>query len=480
MIDLTEPQRQSPLAIVFLGIRLVRRIGLVQVGVGLVFLYNTVLAGSLVLAVLVVGGLFGSLSVLAWWRFTFQVLEGELVVRSGVLRANLLSVPIQRIQSLSIEQELLHRMFKLVKVSVDSAGSEATEFEIAAVSQQVAEALERATVTESGTVSGGASPSTNIEPHRDRFDDGEAIVHHDWRRLVRAASTMAPVAGLVLFAPLFAFGDEIGERLIGRTIDTAVDAARWWWIPIGVVAVIGVSVISNVIRVLLTDWDLTLRASTASVQRTSGLLSRTSRSSSIDRIQMITGRQNLLQRRADLSVMSLSTIGAGAIALIGCDGHQFDEVRRRVRFSPTQPTSHDHRIHPAEVWARVRVPTLVIPVLAVATGFLLTPWTLLALVIVPVRWELARRSVANSRWKVDDELCVREQLVSATTSQAQLFKANAAVVTQSIFERRRDLGRVHLVTAAGTVSVGMIPIADANDLRDRILLATATDQRPWM
>lgn len=481
-IDLAEPQRQSPFAIVFLGLKLLRRVGIVQLFIGVVFLWNTLLAGSLALLVIAAAVLFGAMGVLSWWRSTFQVAGGELVVHTGVLRSDRLSMPIERIQSLTIEQQLLHRMLGLVKVSVDSAGSESAELEISAVSRPVAEALERATVVVGATVP--SSIETEIVAPGPAAVIDDVVIHHDRRRLVQAALSMWPVTGLLILAPLVAFGDGIVSRLTGGTVETATESATrsatWWWIPVGISAVIGVSIVTNVARVLLTDGDLTLRASAGRVQRTSGLLSRTSRSSSIARIQTVSGRQNLMQRRAGLHWITMSTIGEGDIGVLGCDDAQLAEVRRRVGMSTGLPGLGDRRVDPAGAWLPVRNTLLTVGVFAVGGWFVVGWWSLLFLLAVPGRWALAHHEVRNVRWTVGDELAVQRHLFSAGFVEAPLFKANAVVVTQSIFERRRQLGRVHLVTAAGSVSVGMIPIAEAEALRDTILMAAVTDRRPWM
>lgn len=477
-MDLAEPQRQSPLAILFFGLKLIRRIGVVQVGVGLLFLWNTLLAGSLTLLVLVAGlalSVFGGLS---WWRSTFQVVGGELIVRSGVVRADRLTVPIGRIQSISIEQELLHRLVGLVKVSVDSAGSDGAEFEIVAVTREVAEALERATVT-------CASPPSTVEsvasPEQGRDDEADAIVFsHGWRRLVRTALTTWPVSGLVLLAPLFAFGDDIGDYLFGEPIDDLVGSLAWWWIPLLVVSFISATVALNVVRILLTDWKLTLRASAGRVQRTSGLLSRTSRASSVERIQMVSSRQNLLQRRAGLHSVTLSTIGDGDMSLNGCDPTQFDDIRRRVQIAERSPHVDDRRVHPSTAWPPLRNTLVVVGAVVVGFWFVVGPWALFASVVLAPVWAAMRRAVSNQRWTIGDELASHHHLLSSSLDQAPVFKANAVVVSRSIFERRRGLARIRLDTAAGSIEIGMIPLDEARAVRDVILLAASTDRRRWM
>ena len=143
MIDLTEPQRQSPFAIVMLGVRLVRSLGIVQLVVAIAVIVRWAADGRLLVAIVVAGALFLTLSALSWWRYTFRFVDDELVVTSGVLRADRLTVPIDRIQSIAVEQELLHRVTGLVKVVIDTAGSSQAEFTIDAVARPVADELRR-------------------------------------------------------------------------------------------------------------------------------------------------------------------------------------------------------------------------------------------------------------------------------------------------------------------------------------------------
>lgn len=123
MIDLSVPQRQSPLAIVFLGVRILRSLGIAQIVVVVLFILRAPFNGALSVMPFVIIVVFAGFSALAWWRYTFQVLNDELVVTKGILRVVCLNVPIERIQSIVIEQQLLHRLTDLVRVAVDTAGS---------------------------------------------------------------------------------------------------------------------------------------------------------------------------------------------------------------------------------------------------------------------------------------------------------------------------------------------------------------------
>ena len=476
MIDLRQPQRQSPLAIVFLAIRIIRSLGLAQIAVAALFVLQAQLDGRMILVPFALILAFGAFSALSWWRYTFQLLDDELVVVKGVLRVDRLTVPVDRIQSLGIDQELLHRMTGLVKVSVDTAGSSEAEFTIDAVSRTVAEELQRSAVIATPTV----APVVGDGPAPPQADDDRVVFTHDAARLMRAALTMWPLTGLFILGPLVAFGEQFSRQVNERFGEIEIDSSQfaWWWIPAAIVGFVLLSVLLNIVRVMLADWQMTLRASSTSLRRTSGLLSRTSKASSVARVQVISSDQNPLQRRAGLRTIGLSTIGEGDLTLLGCDDDQFDIVRGLAGSSSHRAL--ERTIHPAEIFLAVRNITVTMTIAAVVAWFTVGWWALLAYVVVPLVWFTQRRHVRNFRWDLGPELATFSRVFDTSTRQALLRKTNAVRVTQSIFQRRRGLGSVHLATAAGTISVGMIPIAEAHAVRDTILATAESDPRPWM
>ena len=484
MIDLAEPQRQSPLAIVMIGIRFVRSLGIVQLIVAIAVILRWAADGRLLFAIVVVGALFFTVSVLSWWRYTFRLVDGELVVTRGVVRTDRLTVPVGRIQSVSIEQELLHRVTGLVKVVIDTAGSSQAEFTIDAVARPVADELHRRVGV---GAPGVASISTRAtEPH----GAAERIVFlHDPRRLVLTALTMSPWAGLALLVPLLAVSQEAFEPVVDRISDAApevtADSFGWWSVPAILLAALVIVVVLNLSRVLLTDWQLALRADATSLRRTAGLLSRTSTTSTRNRVQVMVGRQNPLQRLAGLHDIHLSNAGVGDLRFGGCRDDEVAATAALVGLTPLDALRPDRRVHPALVWFRVRNTSVAAIVAAgVATPFV-GWWSMVALaigapVVVALVWWATTRHVRTHRWSLGSELATSSHVIASSTEQMLLRKTNSVKVTQNMFERRRRLGRVHVATAAGTVTIGMIPIDEANAVRDVILYGVETDRRSWM
>jgi putative membrane protein len=477
VIDLSQPQRQSPLAVVFLGLRAVRSLGVVQFVVLGLFIVRGAADGRL----LIVGGVAASglavISVLSWWRYTFQLVGGELVVTSGVLRINRLSVDVGRIQSVAIEQELLHRLTDLVKVVVDTAGSSQAEFIIDAIPRPVAEELQQ-------QATGLASNSARVVPIEPARPAERIVFRHTPGRLAVAALTASPWAGLALLVPLLAIDEVVLDPITDQLSEWAPDAdlasLGWWLVPVvGVAIAVFVSLL-NLARVFLADWGLALRTDSTTLRRTSGLLSRASTTSTVARVQVLASRRNPLQRWAGLHDLHLSNVGQGDMRLIGCCDSEFAVTSALAGLTSVEDLPLDRRVHPAEIWLSVRNASLFAAAAAVAGSFLVGWWALCSFVVVVAVWWATRRHVHTYRWSLGSEVATSRLVISSSTQQALIRKANVVRVTQSIFERRRGLGRVEVVTAAGTIAVGMIPIAEARAVRDVIVHGVETDRRVWM
>lgn len=65
--------------------------------------------------------------VLQYLRFSYRITPKQIVIQKGVLRRQNRSIPIERIQNIQIEQNLVARVVGLAKVTIETAGSSATE-----------------------------------------------------------------------------------------------------------------------------------------------------------------------------------------------------------------------------------------------------------------------------------------------------------------------------------------------------------------
>src|SRR5690606_31865235 len=102
----------------------------------------------------------GLASIWQYLTYRYGIGEDALVIRSGLLERSLRVIPFARIHNVGIEQNLLHRLFRVAKVRLESAGSEKPEAEMEVLDLEAALALE-ALVRRRGAASGAVATATD-------------------------------------------------------------------------------------------------------------------------------------------------------------------------------------------------------------------------------------------------------------------------------------------------------------------------------
>lgn len=484
---LVEPSRQSPIAFVFIAWRFVRRLGLSALAAAALFVFNGGLAiGTLLLAVAFAIGLL-VYAALSWWQFTFAIVDDELVVTKGIVSVERLVIPLDRVQSVSIDQLFTHRIVGLVRATVDTAGSSDVEFEIDAIDRPRAEALRRV-VADARRTATVVSDDGTLPPPRLPPSPDEIVLQRTLGELVRVGATRMPWAGLALLAPLIALGEELDgyvglgvrvERLAERGQGVGGDA-----IVVGAAAVIALVVVGTlagavlqVAREILANWNLTLYRTPTGLRRTAGLLNTTSRSSTARRVQMITTDDTPPQRWLGFTTLKLHTFGAVDFGLPGSSDAEVRRIRRLV-FGDMDRPSLDRSISRWLVFKATRNMAVIAALAGAAFWFAAGWWSALTLLAVPIEWAAASRRWRLRRWGLNDHAVAESyQFVSRHTGEAPLFKAQTVVVRQSFFERRRGLATVRMNTSSGFLAIPLIDVTEANIARDRIVHAVETDRR---
>ncbi len=514
---LAEPSRQSPLAVIFLAWRFLRQISLVNlivIGAVLTSGRLPVSGAALALIATLALGLMGGLS---WWRFVFVVADGELRVSRGVLSEEKLAIPLNRVQTVSLEQGLLHQVLNLTKVAVDTAGSTATEFKFDALERNRAEAL-RQVVSEhraAGAVAvdgppagvvdvplappptgsrSGAPPPPGVEPDV----RSEVIARRSVGDLVKIGLSSWPWAGLVFIIPLLAALDELQEMLDFPILDQLserVEQVGQDGAPEVSLSVLVASAASfvlivtvagwalQVLRSVITNWELTLTRTTSaagdSLRRDAGLFNRTSLAANLGRVQGVRTTRSPMQRWFGIRRMVLSITGEADMVVPGSSDAEFERVESLV-FDSERPTT-DRIVSRAWVLleARNRVLSLIVPtiVLAILFGW----WALLVVVPLVTGVVGAHLNWRRYRWGFTSRrLAVRQGLLTLRTHDVEFVKAQSVDVRRTFFQRRRGLATFRLRTAEEGFEIHMITEAEADALRDLVLYHVESSGRSWM
>lgn len=519
---LSVPGRQSPVAVVFLAWRMLRSLSIVN----LIVLFAVLSSIDLPIpgwAVVAIGLLvLGVLGLISWWRFVFVVEEGELRVSRGVLSEERLAIPLNRVQTVSLEQGPLHQILNLTRVSVDTAGSTETEFKFDALERPRAEALNRVVAEHRAqqrgvTVTGGAAtgaptvadlsnfppPVPGAEPRSPEPIVAEVVAQRSVADLIKIGLTSWPWAGLVFIVPLIAALDELrslaGIEFIDDfvaqledvdNVDNPGEIGLGVSLTVVMLVILGFVVVATVfgwilqtVRAVISNWELTLTRTVnvagENLRREAGLFNRTSLAANMARVQGVKTDQLPMQRWAGIRRLVLPITGEADLHLPGTTDAEFDQIRHLVFKSEAPALSRG--VSRALVFLEVRNSLLLfIPITAIVT-LALGWWGLLTLVLVVLNGFAAHRQWRRLRWgftkhRIGSFRC----FLVAHTEDVEFVKAQSVTVRRSRFQRRRGLATFRLRTAEETFEIPMISDAEARALRDLVLYTVETSSRSWM
>lgn len=175
-------------------------------------------------------------SVLTWLRFTYRVEDNELRIEQGVFVRKKRYISINRIHKIDLTANVIHRIFGLTKVQIDTASSGGgAEVSLSAVSLADGADLRKALITDKKTVQHDDEKVKETNPTK----------KITWKRLFIAGSTSGSI-GFILIAILAGFSQI--EELIPRSI---YNSTYTWVVNLGLVFLV-----VFIIFILLLLWLL--------------------------------------------------------------------------------------------------------------------------------------------------------------------------------------------------------------------------------
>ena len=132
-------QRQSAVGSIILFVESIRKNSY-----NFLFLLYPILKGNFEISILILTAGLIILAISAYikyyyFKYKFDFKKDEFVVKKGLLRKTKLSIPFEKIQQININQKLIHKIFKLYEIQIDTAGTNSTEVDIKAVSKKIAD-----------------------------------------------------------------------------------------------------------------------------------------------------------------------------------------------------------------------------------------------------------------------------------------------------------------------------------------------------
>lgn len=440
-------------------------------------------------------------SVLQYFTYRYQVGSDGITIRSGWLHRSRREIPFARIHNVVVQQSLLHRLFGVAELRLESAGGHKPEAQMRVLRMDDALALEQL-IRHRGQV-----------PAPDAIDapQDEVLLALSPGELVRLG--LISNRGLIVIGGVFAAGSQISPRFIPNLFESWGEALFGWagthhFGPAQyalaaaslLLAFVALLRLLSIALALLQYYGFTLSEHGRRLTVERGLLARVRTSAARRRIQAWTLHEGVLHRwfkRRSLHIDS--AVGEGAeqqqralreLAPIATPQACDDLIRHLLPadagWSTLANSGLDWQpLHP-RAWRRLCKPGVVFALIAtIALTWRFGAWGLFALLWVPWSIYAARQHARCAAYVLNTRIiAIRGGWWSRYWRFAELDKLQVLRLEQTPFDRRHGMATLCLDTAGASalappLRLRYLPEAEARALYTRLSHTLAQRKLQW-
>jgi putative membrane protein len=448
---MSEPKRQHIVAAITQLLQTIRQnwitiLVLLFVGSG-----SDSMFGPLLIIGFAVLGLIGGF--VSWWRFTYQVVEGELRINQGIFVRKNLYLSQDRIQVIDISAGIVQRMFGLVSIEVKTAGSTSKEAKIDAISRDEAERLKQS--LRSNDSATGEEEVAELTPQK--------VYHLSYKELLITASTSGNLGiALSIVVGVFSQVDQIidEERMIAFFESVMPASVGFSLVLSTILFILIISWLLSFFGTLIKYYDFTLTVNDEELHIKRGLFEQKQLTVPFNRIQAIQIKEDLLRQPLGYASVILESAGYGGeqqelnsttlypLLKRGEVGNFIQEV------VPQYHISVQAKRPPKIAIRRYLLRMVWVSLLIIVPAWLFIPYGIysLFLIIPALVLGYGQYNDAKIGFSSDDAetLLLQSRLLSRRTAIVKKYRVQSASTQQNPFQRRLNLVTYSLTVTSGS------------------------------
>lgn len=447
---MSKPKRLHPIASVVTTGKRIRNLLIPMLAInfsgGREGIFSLLITLAISLVVIIITLLTG---ILSWLRFTYRFEEDELRIEYGIFVRQKRYIPFERIQSINLTEGLLQRIFGLVKVQVETAGSgDEAEAVLSAITK------EEAGLIQEYVTAAKNDGSREVEDVR----AGNKVFTISTSELLILSLTSGGV-GVVISAvvALFSQLDDIipYKKIFGDFEKWAVHNI----ITLAVIVFFGLFLawVISLIITMMKYANFTVVKTEKDFIISQGLLERRQITIPLRRIQAIRIHENIVRQ----------LLGYGTVYIVSAGGSAENEEGAKVMLLPVVKVKHivpllkevlpEYQMEPPLFSAPkrsmrryiLRAWYLTVPIVLAAIIFLKT-WGLLSLIIFAIATIWAILKYKDAGWSLGPkQLTLRFRRINRTTVFMQKNRVQSLKMRESFFQRRQSLGTLEAFVKSG-------------------------------
>lgn len=434
-------------------------------------------------------------SILTYFRFYFHIENDAIIIDKGLLKRTHTNIPFERIQTINFKQNILHQIFNVVSVEIDTAGAKKSEISIDALKKEEAEALRAFILAEKDQITATNTPDEEI-PLETETEKEERILHLSPKDLLKVGVSQNHLRSMgIIFAFVFTTIEQFTEDWTD-TVSNQVDQYdsflpdnNFLLFLISAIIVLIISFLFSLINTVLKYYDLSLSINKNGLKIIRGLFNREEVSINKNKVQIISWSENPIRRMFGLYTLQIEQASSAEAnqlkSKIRVPGSYMKQVSRVVTTVFPEEFFRDEPRHGVSKHLKHRLffylgifPTLI---LGTVLYFNVEWQALYVLLILPAVWYMVSLYYRKRSFELNEELLRNNSGIFGNAHDLmQIHKVQAVRIKQSWYQRRKSLATVQLFTAAGHLTIPFIALELAHELENYILYRAESDSREWM
>ncbi|QJP35107.1 PH domain-containing protein [Nonlabens sp. Ci31] len=525
MLDLSTPQRQSKKIIIFYLFKSIK-------GLILYFLFAAIGTKSMgeygwyMTAFIAFIAVLSLLSpVVKYIYFTFHIEDDELIIQKGLLQKERKAIPLERIQSININQNVVQRILGIVSLEVDTAGSKAKELEIPGLErafasqfkdllqerkEEIVEGVSETATNESFTTQDASGNNLEVETGENtavsKAKTSKKAVEDTTETMILQLGIIDILkvgitqnhlksAGLaigVAFGSWYKIKDLVEEYfeewLQQFSFENVISGTSLGLAFAAVISFLFFSVVISMLLAINKYWDFSIVKKGTDLEVKMGLFNKKEIKIPLSKVQILEFHSNPLRKLLGFQTAQIFQAQStdnklGSVSVPACKEVHRVLLQHLIFKQPVEETEQELHCNPYS-HARLRFyisSVFAIPLIGAAIYFEEYAGVVLVIAISFFLVFAAFMYGKNSKVIRDDDFVVfKKGWIFPQTIISPVFKTQAVEKWRSVFLKRRKEAHFRLHTAAGTRGLRYLKESALNKLINAINNEVICSEEKWM
>ncbi len=440
------------------------------------------------------------ITIVQFWFYHYWLEADRLVVKEGILFKSLRQVPYERIQNVNVEKNVLHRIFKVATLQIESASGVKPEAVIRVIADEQIKHIQK--VIKQQTHINSEDPGHSKEVEETDGAMGAPLYEMTNKDVATygfiSHKALVPI-GIV--GSILSQNDYYRDRFINFMQKFVGDlhVERWdfsEWLVFGGAFVLLMMVtiwLSSIALAFLKFYQFKLSKTGRNLNAEMGLLTKITANIPIKRIQLLKIKHSPLHRyfkRVSVKMETAGGVTEQSGILMNWIAPLVSRPKAQQLVSEIQPEVDWAKIkwQPLEVraWKRVFKRVMFFVLLpTVPLIYFYHALGMLPLLLTPLVYLYAKAYINKAGYAVNEQIIAyRHGVIFHTLSVVKVGKIQNIAYSQTPFDRRNDMARFTVDTAGSNpvvqdINVHYLDVAKVRQLVDELAIRVSQSRFVW-